>query len=342
MNGQLTTDKPKAIANPARQFRDRATQIAGNLLVDWVGEARAREATGRIAAALSAAAAAAKKPEDFYECTPASVATCIAIAALTGIMPSTGATALAYLVPRSPRKGEQKQLGYMLSHRGLNALAGRCGKVMIAIPISHNDKVRVTEDGGVSVTDRDLDNPPMTAEELRGVVVVVKDIKSGHIVTQGWVPWKILAERRQQSDSYRYALANKWAQDSDPWHKWPIEMAMKAAQHYTISRGWCVIDDTEAVRALSVDVTQSSESNQRPALPAPQTIDDLAGKLAAPQVDLELPENACIPPDRETVTQPKGKKGEPSKKELLDDLPPEMFRGGVTTQGTDARIFGDV
>jgi hypothetical protein len=29
---------------------------------------------------------------------------------------------------------------------------------------------------------------------------------------------------------------------------------MKTAMHYAISRGWCVIDDTEAVRALSADV----------------------------------------------------------------------------------------
>ena len=32
--------------------------------------------------------------------------------------------------------------------------------------------------------------------------------------------------------------------------------------------------------------------------------------------------------DRETITQPKGRKGEPSKKELLDDLPAEMFEAG--------------
>ena len=29
---------------------------------------------------------------------------------------------------------------------------------------------------------------------------------------------------------------------------------MKTAMHYAIGRGWCVIDDTEAVRALQADV----------------------------------------------------------------------------------------
>jgi len=296
MSTELSEAKPRAI-NPATTFRNRATQIAGSLLTDWVGEARAKEATGRIAAALSAAAASAKKPQDFYECTPGSVATCVAISALTGIMPSTGPTALAYLIPRSPRKGEQKQLRYELSHRGLNALAGRCGKVMIAVPISRTDQIRVTEDGGVSVTDRDLDNPPMTADELRGVVVVVKDAENGTIVTQGWMPWKLIEERRKQSDSFRYG-------NDSPWHKWPIEMAMKTAMHYAIARGWCVVDDTEAVRALSYDATSDVTDAPRIA-PPPQTIDDLAGHVAGQVIDADLPENAAVPPDREQVTRPK-------------------------------------
>jgi hypothetical protein len=29
---------------------------------------------------------------------------------------------------------------------------------------------------------------------------------------------------------------------------------MKTAMHYAIARGWCVIDDTDAQRALSADV----------------------------------------------------------------------------------------
>src|SRR5690606_28998595 len=63
---------------------------------------------------------------------------------------------------------------------------------------------------------------------------------------------------------YNYAKSNDWAQKSDPWHKWYVEMAMKTAMHYAIARGWCVIDDTNSQRALTMDV----ESDL--ALPPPQ------------------------------------------------------------------------
>jgi recombinational DNA repair protein RecT len=232
-------------ANPAIAFRKTAVDMASSLLKDWVGEDRAKEATGRIAAAVSSSAAAAKNPKDFYECTPASVATCVAVAALTGIMPSTGAAALAYLVPQSPRRNEPKQLSYMLSHRGLNALAQRCKQTMIAVPISKSDKIQDDGAGGIEIVERDIDNPPMTDDDLRGVIIIVKRLDTGKVIYSGWVPKKIIDARR--------AVSRSAGSEYSPWTTWPVEMAMKAAMHYAVTRGWCVIDDTEAVRALSVD-----------------------------------------------------------------------------------------
>lgn len=245
----------KTAISPAKRFREMVGNISRSLLVDWVGEERANEAIGRIAAAISASAASARNPQDFYSCTPQSVAQCVAVAALTGLMPSTGSSALAYVVPQRPRKDEDPQLQYMISHRGLNALARRCGQTMIAIPVSYTDEIESTEDGGVRLISRDIDNPPTTEKELRGVIVQVRQNDNGIVTCCGWVPAKLIQQRKKISRS-----ANS---NYSPWSTWPVEMAMKTAMHYTISRGWCVIDDTSSVRALSVDVDADTIPQRR-------------------------------------------------------------------------------
>ena len=245
-----------AIAKPARPatFRERCYEISFPMLVSVVGEARAKEATGRVAAALAAVKESARDPSAFDKCTAQSIGQVVAISALTGIYPGTGAAALAYAIPRRPRKGEDPQLTYQLSHRGLNALANRAGSHMVAIPISYTDVIETTEAGDVVIRSMDLDNPPTTEAELRGVVVQVKRIDTGVLVCSAWVPKKLIDQRRDTSDSYRFAEKNEYARASSPWHAWPVPQAMKTAMHYVIGRGLCVIDDTEAQRALAADV----------------------------------------------------------------------------------------
>ena len=245
-----------AIAKPKRapSFRERCYEIGLPMLQSLVGEERAKEATGRVAAALAASRANAKDPTDFDNCTQQSIGQVVAISALTGIYPGTGAAALAYAIPRRPRKGEDPQLTYQLSHRGLNALANRAGSHMVPVPVGFNDTIETTEAGDVVIKSMDLDNPPTTEAELRGVIVQVKRIDTGVLVCSAWVPKKLIDQRRDTSDSYRYAEKNEWAKASSPWHAWPVPQAMKTAMHYVIGRGLCVIDDTEAQRALAADV----------------------------------------------------------------------------------------
>ncbi len=252
MSTAVTKRELKTVST-ASQFRHQTTVIAHELLKDWVGEDKAKQATGRIAVAISAAAAAAKDSSEFYRCTPHSVATCIAISALTEVMPSTGAAALAYLIPQPPRKDEPPILQYMLSHRGLNALARRCGQQMITVPISYTDEVKVDELGMFQVVSRDIDNPPTTEKELRGVLLLVRELESGSINTTAFVPKKLIEQRRAMSRSAKSPYS--------PWSNWYVEMAMKTAMHYAIGRGWCVIDDTASVRALKAD----SEADLLPA-----------------------------------------------------------------------------
>lgn len=252
-------ESPRKLS-PAQEFGGKTKAIATRMLTEWVGEARAKEATGRIATALSASAAAARDPSDFYACTPASIAKVIAISALTGIMVSTGQAALAYAIPRRPRKDDPPQLQYQLSHRGIAVLAKRAGFALIAIPISVNDKIAIDKNSEVVVKERDFDNPPANDQELRGVLVIVKSIETGVCISKGFVAKAIIDKRRDSSDSYCYAekSGKDWAKDNSPWHKWYVEMAMKTAMHYAINRGWCVVDDTEAVRALSADAEGDS------------------------------------------------------------------------------------
>jgi recombinational DNA repair protein RecT len=300
-----TAIEPTKPQNPARQYRELSTKIAVSLLKDWVGEDRAKEAAGRISAALSASAASARNPEDFYQCTPDSIGRCVAIAALTEIMPGTGSTALAYLIPRRPRKGERPQLQYQLSHRGLNALARRTGQTMIAVPISIHDQLTFSEDGDVLVTSRDIDNPPTTEADLRGVIVLVRELSTGVTICRGWVPVSLINVRRDSSDAYQYATKNEWASKTDPWHQWYVEMAIKTAMHYAISRGWCVIDDAAAVRAISIDQTRDY-SPLAPAMPRiPQQgqsrSDDLANMLGDDEPEMDPPhgnagEESQVPP----------------------------------------------
>lgn len=270
-------EQPKQeITNPAKKFRNVAASIAGSLLKDWVGPEKAAEATGRISAALAASAASAKNPSDFYACTPQSIAQCVAIAALTDIMPGTGTTALAYVVPQRPRKNEAPQLQFNFSHRGLNALARRTGQTMIAVPVGHTDKIEVDESGGVNVVERDIDNPPTTEKELRGVVVQIVEINRGTTIARGWVPWKLIQQRKKMSRSA--------SSQYSPWSNWPVEMAMKTAMHYAIARGWCVIDDAAAARGLTQEQNYDLLTQQRPQLltePQRSKSDALAAELAS-------------------------------------------------------------
>lgn len=255
-NRQLREQKEQTPVPTAAQFRDKTAKTAMSLLVGWVGPDRAAEATGRIATAISTAAATSKKPEEFYRCDPRSVGAVVAMAALTGIMVGTGATALAYAIPRRARKGEEPQLTYQLSHRGINALASRADQMMIALPIGMQDQIEVDDSGEVIVKYRDIDNPPTCEEELRGIVLVVKRASSGSVIYRGYVAKTLINKRRDTSDSYIYAEKpeNNWAKSNSTWHQWYVEMAQKTAMHYAIGRGWCIIDDTDAARALSADV----------------------------------------------------------------------------------------
>lgn len=227
-------------------FRDRVTTMAKGLLAGQVSKQDMDKAAGRISLAFAAAATAARDPSYLYKCAPASIARCVALSAQMDIVPSTGAGSLAYLVPRAVRRGEPPQLNLQFSHRGLAALAMRCGIMMLTVPIGEGDEITVTETGEVKVTGRDLDNPPMDWESLRGVMLLIKDRKTGSLLSSNFVPKVIIEKRRANSDSFKSGFG--------PWVDWPVEMSMKTAMHYGVARGWCVLDDAAVAKAIDQDI----------------------------------------------------------------------------------------
>lgn len=286
-----TTDIAKTQPRKPSTFRQKAQNMARTLLTDWVGEERTNEATGRIATSLAASRAAASNTDDFDDCTPESVATVIAVSALTGIMPSTGSTALAYVVPRRPRRNEKPQLQYMLSHRGINALARRSGQTMLAIPVSKRDQIEVIDSGEVVILNRDIDNPPNDYDDLRGVVVVVKELSTGRVTFSGFVAKTVIDKRRAISLSG----------DRGPWGRWAVEMASKTAMHYAVGRGWIVIDDTAANRALSTDVEQDTRKEPIDSVARPSSIAAITLEPEPIEVETQPRPQAAAEPDGDTV-----------------------------------------
>lgn len=334
MTSDLSTTKNAQ--PPARQFRQMVVASANSLLEDWVGKDRAGEATGRIAVALSASAASAKNPQDFYDCTPQSVAKVIAISALTGIMVSTGQGALAYAIPRRPRKNDPPQLQYQLSHRGVAALALRAKQSLIAVPIGKNDVIKTDENGDAVVESVDFDNPPTTDDDLRGVLIVVKNVSTGMVICRRFVAKAIIHARRNQSDAYQYAVKNAWAKESDPWHKWPVEQCMKTAMHYAINRGWCVIDDTAASRALSAD----AEYDMPAARPEPKTITGIANQVQSAiatdeTIDVETESADVLEPIGDEQPEPATTGSAETDGSLFDDHPRDNSTAGLLNPHMD-------
>jgi len=150
---------------------------------------------------------------------------------------------------------------------------------------------------------------------------------------------KLINKRRDDSDSYTCAMkpGNEWAKESDPWHKWPVEMAIKTAMHYSVSRGWCVIDDTSSVRALANDVTtiDAVSVTPHPRIAPASSLDDLTSRLT----EEPTPGADVSEPDKSEVTT-----AETDDTSQLTDVEPEgeqPFTGTVNDYLADVGMASD-
>ena len=249
-------------------LRGRVQRMASAMLLDLVGEERATEAAARVGMAFAAAHRAARNPRDIERCSPESIASAVALSALTGLMPG-GALPSVWLVPRS---GE---LQWMISHRGLMSLCRRAGYQLSAVPVGQDDHI-VIEYGEVTEHRAAVGEEPTGLDDLAGVIVSCRRLSDGAILGRYWLPASAIRKRAS-------------ARGAGPvWRSWPLEMASKTAIKWACARGFVPVESIELDHALSADTRAEM------APPAPP--------VEVPRAALPLPSDVfAAPPEPETV-----------------------------------------
>jgi len=249
-------------------LRGRVQRMASAMLLDLVGEERATEAAARVGMAFAAAHRAARNPRDIERCSPESIASAVALSALTGLMPG-GALPSVWLVPRS---GE---LQWMISHRGLMTLCRRAGYQLSAVPVGQADHI-VVEYGEVTEHRAAVGEEPTGLDDLAGVIVSCRRLSDGAILGRYWLPASAICKRAS-------------ARGAGPvWRSWPLEMASKTAIKWACARGFVPVESIELDHALSAD----TRAEMAPVAPP----------VEVPRAALALPSDVfAAPPEPETV-----------------------------------------
>jgi len=238
-------------------LRARVQRMASTMLLDMVGEDRAKEASARVAMAFAAAHRAARNPADIERCSPESIASAVALSALTGLMPG-GAMPGVWLVPRSG------QLQWMISHRGLTTLCRRAGYQLSTCVVGTADHIAV-EFGEVTEHRVAVGNEATGLDDLAGVIVSCKRLADGAVLGRYWLSGADVRKRAR-------------ARGAGPvWKSWPLEMAQKTAIKWACARGLVPIESIELDQALAADTRAEIDERprvqlSRPALPAPSDI----------------------------------------------------------------------
>ena len=228
MSQDLQRQAPAPVA-----FRQHVENIAGSMLDDLLGSEAGQKAAKRCGIAFATAARTARNPDALFSCAPASVASCVAMSAMTDLHPG-GAHADVWLIPRG------NELTWMISHRGIIKMSRKAGFTVRAIPVNISDPVFKVSGGDVVEHESDPDAWPKGLKDLRGVYVVIKDHRSGEELGRPWMPLAAIQERREKT------------QTGPVWNKWPVEMAMKTAIKWAAARGYIPLE-MEAKVALEAD-----------------------------------------------------------------------------------------
>ena len=258
---------------PAQVFHQRAQTIAERSLVQILGSEEGRKRAAQFGIAFRAAAAASRDPGAIYGCSVESVASCLTNSLLTGLMPG-GARPGCYLIPKGG------QLLRWINHRGIMELARRAGHTVQARSIFPGDIIDLHEDeGGIRYRyEANHDPDSESYENLAEVVVLVRN-GAGKAIEYVRMSRKQIEARRAKS-----MQPNK-----GPWQDWPLEMALKTALKYALSRGIISISD-QATQQVLASEDAPLEAPVAPALPtpvpmitqAPQPFADLEAQLADP------------------------------------------------------------
>jgi hypothetical protein len=130
----------------------------------------------------------------------------------------------------------------------------------------------VVEYGEVTEHRAELGCEPQQLSELRGVIVVCKQIADGFVLGRYWVPGSYL----QKCSRLRGA--------GPVWKAWPIEMAQKTASKWACARGYVPIQSIERATALAAQPVEVDRPQMQ-----------LASEVfaPAPEVEAEIIEDAA-------------------------------------------------
>lgn len=278
-------------------FKAQTAHDALTLMRDMFGEDRAREAAQHVAVAFRSLARVNPK---VAECTRASVAQCLAMCALTRLMPG-GAMPGVYLIPRSRRVqdsrgnwGSVQELNFQIGFRGLLQLAQRAGYTLAAYPVYIGAPVKLDHDGRLVIPEAPQ-RPVRTWENLIGVTVTIHTTRGEYLGCQ-FVAVDLIEARRNASDSWIKGTSetrtegygknarqvpkspDDIARDrQSPWFQWPEEMALKTALTYVIRRGYVPLDDVSGeVLAADARSEQVIDTTAETVTVRPATRDPLA------------------------------------------------------------------
>lgn len=229
---------------------------------------------------VSAYKASAIRDASIYECDPRSVARALVLSALTGLYPD-GVQPEVYLIPR--RNKGALELNWQPSFRGLRKLARRAGYSIRAVPVFAGDSFSYE----LGLAPKLQHIPDLAAqrtwETLVAVYVVIREIGEPTIFEV--MPKADIAKRRQKS-----------ASRGGPWSDWPIEMAMKTAVVYAISRHVTLDAEDDRRWTLREAATAGEDFAEDPPQPASErtsiaSLDDrLDELLGTPPIDVEAEE----------------------------------------------------
>lgn len=286
-------------------------------LSELVGPERVREAVARFQLSFRVAAAAAPQ---LREAPVSAVAEAIALCALTDLKPG-GPLPDCYLIPRKSKNPQTGQwdipgLQWMISFRGLRKLAERSGVDLEAVPVFRGEDFTVRR--GLTPT---LEHNPdymgtvaRTWDNLALVYVVARH-RNGRPPTFEVVSRHDIERRRDNSDAYK-------RQKSGPWIDWPVEMALKTAIRYAISRGLVPLDEVGQV-AFDADGKQDAIEviDAPPVVDARQLTSNPTGSDAVrarlEELQGSAPANPPPPRDRDAEAEKEAEKAQ--RRALVDE-----------------------
>lgn len=316
MSDAIATRQP---STPAQKYGALIENIANKELTRlFTGPDGAAAAAG-VALAFRSAVAQSEQPDALLNCSPTSIAMCVANSARYRILPG-GSNPGVYLVPKAG------QLGWWLTHRGMCALVERTGKHLDVKPVYAFDTFEIE----YGLNPRLVHVPKKGAktwENLAGVYVIVRDIQTNRAIDMLYMDREEIQERRNKAGTQKV------------WSVWPIPQAMKTAIKYAIARGMVVLDE-ETRGVLSADA-EASDVIDTTATVVPQTaaqrLDAALGITQGPD-PVDYGDEAARLNDRERVAV--NATSEPVTQGQEQATPYAAFVATLAAKNIDAEALG--